>query len=91
MMTRSEFIRKTLLGLVAAAALPATIGFEYPLPKVYKKVVFKVSKEMLADKKAFAQIMEPYKLDAKISSIAVGYEEDDIIKDLMTVLIKYKV
>jgi len=98
-MKRSEFLRKAIL---AAIAVPLGVSAIPEQRKVlsldlskgqYKPnaIFFKINSEILKDHETFEKVIKMHEvdLDRPIKSIQVGYEDDDFVKNLHTVIIHF--
>lgn len=89
-MKRGEFIRLSILAAVGVAIAPS-IKLVEKLPALKQKqvFVFKVSNELLSDKETFNVILDEHlkriRKHGNVSSINVGYDGDDFIKNIHTV------
>lgn len=99
-MKRSEFIRRSLLGLVGAAIVPSLpkIIFSTTAKKIveYKTkrvVMFKVTESLLADKDFFdmeiKSVTEKYfnLEESKNLTVEVGLQDDDFVRQIYTVML----
>lgn len=89
-MKRIEFLRTALLGAIAIAAVPSTVFAEEEIPKYKEWFSFKVSKELLEEKEQFNKILEESCKGREIAKMDIGWENDDFIKGLFTVVVIFK-
>lgn len=103
-MKRSEFIRTTLLSLIAVGSGFLIVPDSPPCIEAKRKycVCFKVSNDLLADKEAFDAVLKA-ELDSvkvpegyELSQIEMGqvggdeFTPPDFVLDLFTVLLTYR-
>lgn len=94
-MKRSDFIRLSILAAIGIAAAPA-ISLAPKLPPLKQTFYchFKVSRDLLDDRDMFEVLLNEHikEINGKGNLIetAIGYEDDDFIKDLMTVVLKFR-
>lgn len=94
-MKRGEFVRLSLLAAIGLAVAPAiNLAPKLPPLKQAYYVSFKVSKELLNDKDMFEIILNEQIKEIKgkgnLVETRIGYDSDDFIKDVMTVILKFK-
>lgn len=94
-MKRGEFVRLSLLAAIGLAVAPA-IDLAPKLPALKQTYIarFKVSHELLEDKEMFNIFLDEriksIKGKGNLVSTQIGFEGDDFIKNIMTVVLKFK-